>query len=414
MSQPIRVQLDPIGLEPIPGETQAAIVANVRRFAQSVMRPIGQALDKLHNPADVIAPESPLWTLLRQYQELGLTVEGILSLPADERGLIMSAAYEELGRGDGGLAIMLGASTIPWLVMHAFKNQVLLDRYPENRIGCWGITEPDHGSDSLDFGRDTAYPGSQQGRANCIARLDGDELVITGQKSAWVSNGPIAQLCALFCAFDDGSDAFKQCCIIVPLEAAGVSRGKVLDKIGQRGLPQGEVFFDQVRISADHMVAAPGEAYNAAIYGLLTEANSVMGSIWVGAASAAYEAALDYAHTRKQGGVAIIKHQNVRARLFQMFRKVEAARALARRVMVYNQTQPLAALQGAIATKITSTRTAFEVASEALQMFGGNGVTKDYPVEKMLRDARASMIEDGCNEFLAIKGGSFLADPSRL
>lgn len=110
----------------------------------------------------------------------------------------------------------------------------------------------------------------------------------------------------------------------------------------------------------------------------------------------------------------LITHQNVRARLFGMFRKVEAARALARRVMFYNHTQPIPALQGSIAAKITSTQTAFEVASEAVQMLGGNGVSKEYPVEKLLRDARAAMIEDGCNEFLAIKGGSYLADPNRL
>jgi acyl-CoA dehydrogenase len=87
---------------------------------------------------------------------------------------------------------------------------------------------------------------------------------------------------------------------------------------------------------------------------------------------------------------------------------------MSRRVMFYNHTMPVPALQGSIAAKITGTQAAFEVASDAIQLFGGNGVTREYPVEKLLRDARSSMIEDGCNEMLAIKGGSFLADPSRL
>ena len=77
-------------------------------------------------------------------------------------------------------------------------------------------------------------------------------------------------------------------------------------------------------------------------------------------------------------------------------------------------TAAVPALQGSIASKITSTQTAFEVASDAIQMFGGNGVTREYPVEKLMRDARSSMIEDGCNEVLAIKGGTLLMDPDRL
>ena len=109
-----------------------------------------------------------------------------------------------------------------------------------------------------------------------------------------------------------------------------------------------------------------------------------------------------------------MRHQNIRHRVFHMFRKVEAARALARQVLLFNHSAPLPALQGSIAAKTTATQTAFEVASDAIQMFGGNGLTREYPVERLLRDARASLIEDGCNELLAIKGGTLLADPALL
>jgi alkylation response protein AidB-like acyl-CoA dehydrogenase len=90
-----------------------------------------------------------------------------------------------------------------------------------------------------------------------------------------------------------------------------------------------------------------------------------------------------------------------------MFRKVEAARALSRRVMIYQAVQP-PRLEAAIASKVTSTNTAFEVASAALQIFGGNGLSREYPVEKLLRDARASMIEDGCNEVLGLAAAAEL------
>jgi alkylation response protein AidB-like acyl-CoA dehydrogenase len=147
---------------------------------------------------------------------------------------------------------------------------------------------------------------------------------------------------------------------------------------------------------------------------MLSEANPLVALMFVGIARAAYELALAYAHERRQGGVKIIHHQSVRYRLFHMFRKVEAARALNHRVLLYNNTAAVPALQGSIASKITSTQTAFEVASDAIQMFGGNGVTREYPVEKLMRDARSSMIEDGCNEVLAIKGGTLLIEPDRL
>ena len=97
-----------------------------------------------------------------------------------------------------------------------------------------------------------------------------------------------------------------------------------------------------------------------------------------------------------------------------MYRKVEMARALTRRVTEYNASVDQPALQAAMTSKITGTQVAFEVANEALQMHGGNGMTREYPLEKLVRDARASLIEDGCNEILAILGGFALVDPELL
>lgn len=410
----IRVALEPTGLEPALSELERTMQANARRFALHVMRPAGEAMDRM-TPEQSVAPDSPLWKVFAGCAELGLTVGAMMEMAPEDRARLLQIVYEEFAWGDGGLAIALGASTTPWIVLHALGRQDLIARYPEGGvIGCWGITEPDHGSDTLDFDRDISYPGSVAGKANCIARIEGDEIVINGQKSAWVSNGPYATLAVLYCGFDDGTGKPQNCTLLVPLDRPGVSRGKVLEKLGQRGDPQGEIFFNDVRIPRDHMIAAPGAEYQRSAYAILAEANAIMGCMWVGVARAAYEHALAYAHERRQGGVPIIRHQNVRYRLFQMFRRIEAARALAARVQMYNQTAATPALQGSIASKITSTQTAFEVTSEAIQIFGGNGVTREYPVEKLMRDARSSMIEDGCNEMLAIKGGSLLMDPDKL
>ena len=136
-------------------------------------------------------------------------------------------------------------------------------------------------------------------------------------------------------------------------------------------------------------------------------ANAAMGSIFSGVARASYELALAYAKERVQGGVPIIEHQHVRARLFKMFAGVEAAQSLSRRVRVIG-AEAVPPVQLSMASKVFCTQTAFDVASEAVQIFGGNGLAREYPVEKLLRDARAAMIEDGCNEMLSIVGGAKL------
>ena len=151
------------------------------------------------------------------------------------------------------------------------------------------------------------------------------------------------------------------------------------------------------------------DEYRFAVEQVLAWANAGMGSIFVGLARAALEHAVAYAKERVQGGVPIAEHQSVKARLFSMFRKTEAARALSRKVALYNAVNP-PLVQYSIASKVFSTTTAFEVASDAVQTFGGNGLSKEYPVEKLLRDARASMIEDGCNDILSLVGAAKILD----
>jgi acyl-CoA dehydrogenase len=170
----------------------------------------------------------------------------------------------------------------------------------------------------------------------------------------------------------------------VPLDTRGVSRGKPLNKIGQRALNQGAVIFDEVELPLDYVLAGPDD-YKQASYSILSDGNAIMGVVFTGAARAVFELALAYAHERKQGGMPIIRHQSAAYRLFHMYRKVEAARALSRRVLIYNYTRPVPAMHVAMASKITGTQTSFEVASEALQIFCGKGLIPEYPIEKLFR-----------------------------
>jgi alkylation response protein AidB-like acyl-CoA dehydrogenase len=237
--------------------------------------------------------------------------------------------------------------------------------------------------------------------------LKGNEYVINGQKSAWVSNGTIATHSVLHVGLDPSRGMEGQGIAICPLDLPGITKGKPLDKIGQRPLNQGEIFFDDVHLPKEYMIVTPqppsAEAEEGG--GLFGGAGTPMGSMAVmfgGLAKAAFDEALKYALERVQGGIPIFEHKNIKLKLFEMFMMVESARSLARRMQMFNTLSGASSPVHTMAGKWLSTEAAFKVASEAIQIFGGNGLSREYPIEKIFRDARAAMIEDGTNEVLAL------------
>ena len=399
------------GAEPTLSEEEQAVQDGMHRFAEEVLRPAGTELDKM-SPEDAIAPGSVYWDVMQKADGLGLSLAGMVDMDPLDRARILAIASEELAWGDLGLACAILVNAFPVMYSLLAENQEMVE-FSDGKFGCWSITEPDHGTDMLDANASIQAPGGSYGRPSCLARIDGDKIIINGQKSAWTSGAMTAEVAALYCHAEVNGEVKPGISVIVPLDSQGVSRGKPLDKIGMRGCNQGELFFDNVEVPLSHLLAGP-DTYEEFTYLTLAEANPAVAITWVGVARAAYEHALAYAHERKQGGVPIIQHQNVRYRLFHMFRKVEAARALARRVIEFNATAPRPALHASIAAKVTATQASFEVASEALQIFGGYGVTREYPMEKLLRDARSGLIADGCNEVLALKAGSMLVNPDLI
>ncbi len=393
---------------------QESIKEETHRFAREVLRPASLELDKIADPKQVI--ESPLfWDTMKQGYRLGYHT---IFLPDTWGGLGTDPlethiVLEELAWGSADFAIGLGVSSFPAFFAAMVPNDRLADEiitpFCENKdatfIGCWGITEPEHGTDQLcpftpPF-RNPAITGQ------VTARREGDAWVIEGQKAAWVSNGTIASHCLLYCTIDPSMGMAGGGIAVVPLDLPGVRKGAALDKIGQRALNQGEIFFDRVRIPADYMLVEP-DSYEAMIDITLSTANAGMGAIFVGVARAAYEEALAWAKTRRQGGEPIFRHQLVQHKLFSMFTKIEAARALSRAAMVYNYSNTPPRIEYSIASKVFCTQTAFEVANDAVQIFGGCGVSREYPVEKFLRDARAALIEDGANDTLMVTGAHHL------
>lgn len=391
-----------------------------RSFASRTLRPAAARLDRMR-PDEVVAAGSPLWEVFRAWYELGNHTAGLDPAQGGSGldGLTRHLMLEELGWGSAGLAAGLGVAALPFeftaMLAEMTGNQRILadvvgpfvaDR-EAHYVGCWAITEPSHGSDALEVGMDAFTKARVAG--SCRAVADGNEWVITGEKSAWVSNGSIATHALLFCTVAPPSGPAGGGVALVPLTGPGIERGPALDKLGQRDLNQGGIRFDGVRIPVDYLLVGP-ELYPLVLSTVLSLANAGMGAIFTGLARAALEEALAYAKVRTQGGRPIGEHQLVQGKLFAMFAAVEQARALSRAALIHNSQAAPPDLAYSIASKVTCTQTAFQVAHEAIQVLGGTGLSTGHPVEKYFRDARASLIEDGVNEFLGLLAARLIID----
>lgn len=386
----------------------------VHRFSMEVLRPASLELDRLP-PEDVIKKESIYWDCMsRMYQQGYHTV-----LISDEYGglgldpLGVHIVWEEIAYGSVGFAVSLGCSCFNAFYASMLANDKLIDTFitpfvqcrDASVMSCWGITEPDHGSDILSpssaFFRDASI--TQQVKAR---REDGD-WVINGQKSAWISNGPVASNVSLFLNLEPSLGISGGGICLLDLNQKGISRGRPLNKIGQRELPQGEIFFDNAVCPKEFMIVDP-ESYEAMTELTLGHANATMGAYFTGLAQAAYDMALQYTTERVQGGKRLCEHQWVQKKLFDMFVRVETARSFSRSAMVYNMNNTPPDAKYSIASKVYCTQAAFDVTNDAVQLFGGYGLSKELPIEKLFRDARAGMIEDGSNDTLAMTAGNMI------
>jgi len=399
------------GFETPLSEEESAIQNSVHRFARDVMRPIGRELDRM-TPEEVIAPGSPYWTVLAESAKLGLDPALIAQFPPEVAVRIESLIGEELGWGDSGLAVSLGVATAPLMMAQSLGNQELIEMCA-GRLGCWMNTQPDRGSDAAILYREELAAGGKQPIGNVTAKVGADEIIINGQSSAWVSNGSVAQVALAYMAADYGDGFYSTGVhgaftngigLIIPLDLPGISRGKPLDKIGQRALPQGEIYFDNVKVPKRFAIALKDE-YLGNLSSMWSYAGTHMCQVFVGAARAAFEAALAYCHERKQGGAYLIDHQMTHLRVGEMLRRLEMARAIARRSLAYARMSPQSHPYATAQAKVSVTEEAMKITHEAFQLFGGNGTTREYPIEKMFRDVRSALIEDGENYHLTMRLG---------
>ncbi len=393
-----------------------AIRAAAREFASKVMRPISLELDRM-TAEEVVADGSPLWEFFRKAYELDFHT---ILMPEFYGGqglspLQIHLVYEEFGWASFGLSVQLAVACFPAYCASMTADDELVDTFVKpfcecrdgSIRGCWGITEPEHGSDVIAVGED--YFSSPDLQGNLQVVQDGEEWVINGQKSAWVSGGTLATHALLHCQMDPSRGFAGNGLCIVPLDMEGVSRGKPLEKIGQRDLNQGEIYFDNVRIPRNWMIAEP-DFYVPMLDMILASANLCMAAFSTGLARAALEESLTYTRQRVQGGKPLIKHYVMKQRIFDLFRRVETCRAVSRAAMNLNFNISPPHVEYSLWAKTQCTEMAFKNTHEAIQIWGANGLTKEYIAEKLFRDARATLIEDGNNETLARHGGHILGE----
>lgn len=408
------------------GEDEHLLREQAHRVAVEVLRPAAWALDKM-TPVERIAPGSPFFTTMDTLKKLGYHR---FFLPPEAGGpperlsaLTQSVVLEELGWGSLGLATAFLVDMLPVQAISNFGSDELkaelmvpwVDDETGAFHGCWAITEPDHGSDFLGI-RDTE--AGSYGRAQLIAEPVDGGWILRGQKSAWVSSGPIATHAAVHAQAGREGDLAHSLFAVVDLDDPGVRRGPPADMLGVRDDPQGEIFFDEVFLPERNVLVPPGPLYPAFADQLLCLTSSVIANVAVGVARAAFEEALQHARTRIQGGGPLARHKNIQLTLYAMFERVETARAYSRAALTYTQANLPGATPEALgasprharAAQIYAKRLAYDVAHDALQVFGAQGLHKDSLIEKLFRDTRCLLIEDGTLEVLALDAARDLID----
>jgi alkylation response protein AidB-like acyl-CoA dehydrogenase len=267
------------------------------------------------------------------------------------------------------------------------KEAFLVPLASGEKLGAYSLTEPQAGSD----------PAAM--RCTAVYDPEADEYVINGVK-AWVTSGPNADYITLFAMTDKGQGHRGISAFVVDTSLPGFSPGKVEPKLGIRASHTSELIFEDYRLPAFHRLGKEGDGFKIAL-SILDAGRIGIAAQAVGIAEAAYEAARDYAKEREQFGKPIASYQAIQWMLADMKTRIEAARLLTYQAALAKDgamaTGGRYSLEAAMA-KLFASETAMWVATKAVQIFGGNGYSKEYPVERYFRDAKITEIYEGTSE----------------
>lgn len=237
--------------------------------------------------------------------------------------------------------------------------------------------------------------GSDVSAIRCMAKPDGKDYILNGTKY-WVTNGGIADYYSIFATIDPETKHEGICAFFIDRKWPGVNVGKPIPKMGQRCSNTVGVHFDNVRVPGEYVLAPPGEGFLLAM-NTFNRTRPVIGSFAIGAARSAMEYAMDYAKKRQAFGQKIGNNQAIQFKLAQMYQKIETSRLLVLKA-AWESDKGMDPTLSASISKFYATEACIEVIDEALQILGGYGYTKMFPVEKLYRDARLLRIYEGTSE----------------
>ena len=247
----------------------------------------------------------------------------------------------------------------------------------------------------ISFATSEPMAGSDVSGIRCTATKDGEDYILNGTKY-WVTNGGIADYFSIFATVDPKSKHEGICAFLVEKDWEGVSIGEKIPKLGQRCSNTVGIHFNNVRVPKENILAPPGKGFVLAMK-TFSRTRAAIGAFAVGAARAAMEYAIDYAKKRRAFGAKISDFQSIQFKLAEMFQKVETSRLLVWKASWEADNGIDPTISASIA-KFYATEAALEVVNEALQIFGGYGYTKMYPIEKLYRDIRLYRIYEGTSE----------------
>ncbi|MED0946682.1 acyl-CoA dehydrogenase AcdA [Bacillus mobilis] len=327
--------------------------------------------------------------LFDQMAELGLT--GI-PWPEEYGGigsdyLAYVIAIEELSRVCASTGVTLSAHTslAGWPIFkfgtEEQKQKFLRPMAEGTKIGAYGLTEPSSGSDA--------------GGMRTTAKRDGDHYILNGSK-IFITNGGIADIYVVFALTDPESKQRGTSAFIVESDTPGFSVGKKESKLGIRSSPTTEIMFENCRIPVENLLGEEGQGFKVAMQTLDGGRNGIAAQA-VGIAQGALDASVEYARERHQFGKPIAAQQGIGFKLADMATDVEAARLLTYQA-AWLESEGLPYGKESAMSKVFAGDTAMKVTTEAVQVFGGYGYTKDYPVERYMRDAKITQIYEGTQE----------------
>ena len=372
-------------------QDQVMIRDAVRAFVSEQITPHAARWDREHHfPKDVH----------RGLAELG--TYGVC-VPAEYGGagldyVTLALVLEEIAAGDGGTSTAVSVNNCPvCAILMRYGNEAQKQRWltplaQGELLGAFCLTEPHVGSDASAL--------------RTTAKRDGDAYVIDGVKQ-FITSGKHGQVAIVIAVTDKAAGKRGMSAFVVPTDASGYRVASLEDKLGQHSSDTAQIVFEQCRVPAENLIGEEGEGYRIALSAL--EGGRIgIAAQSVGMARAAFEAALDYAKQRESFGKPIFEHQAVQFRLADMATQIEVARQMVWHAAALRDAgQPC--LKEAAMAKLFASEMAERVCSDAIQVHGGYGYVRDFPVERIYRDVRVCQIYEGTSDVQKILIGRALA-----